>query len=98
MSTYTTGLTNCLPSTWLNNAQIKLAPTVVKGVQNFCTKIIFSCGVKCDIRSLPSRLGVFDTIRPTPTKMVWPSSRTDGTGEGRMVSQKKIRGLSFDDC
>ncbi len=49
--------------------------------------------MKCHIRSLPSASGVFDTIqpeftlfdRPTPTKYFRPSSRIDGTGEGRMV-------------
>ncbi len=48
------------------NAQIKLAPTVVKGAQfnqNFCTKIIFLYRVKRDRGSLPSGSGV-DTIRP----------------------------------
>ena len=48
-------------------AQIKLAPTVVKGAQlnqNFCAKIILLYGVKCDIGSLPSGLGVVDIIRP----------------------------------
>ncbi len=43
----------CLGSNCLyDNKQIKLAPTVVKGAQFnkiFCTKIIFSCGVKCDM-------------------------------------------------
>ena len=50
----------------INNAQIKLAPTVVKGAQfnqTFCTKIRFLYGVNCDIRSLLSDSGVSDTIR-----------------------------------
>ncbi len=47
--------------------KIKLAPTVVKGAQfnqNFCTEILLSYGVKCDIGPLPSGLGVIDPIRP----------------------------------
>ncbi len=70
--------------------------TVVKGAQlnrNFCTKIRFSYGDKCDIWSLLSDSGVFDTIRSElkvgqhQEKNFRPLLESDRAVEDRMVSK-----------